>query len=56
MTRSVVVLGLEIIYTLVLFPFANGVIASQNNPGCRLQTASFKGRSGISNTVSVPGI
>lgn len=55
MTRSVVVLRLKIIYTLVLFPFANGIIASQNNSGCGLQTAFFKGRSWISDIVSISG-
>lgn len=55
MTRSVVVPGLKIICTLVLFPFANGIIASQNNSGCGLQTAFFKGRSWISDIVSISG-
>lgn len=55
MTRSAVVLGLKIIYTLVLFPFANGIIASQNSSVCGLQTAFFKGRSWISDIVSISG-
>lgn len=54
MTRSVV-LGLQIIYTLVLFPFANGIIASQNNSGCGLQTAFCKDGSRISDIVSRSG-
>lgn len=55
MTRSVVVLGLKIIYTLVLFPFAYGIIACWNNSGGGLQTAFFKGRSQISDIISVSG-
>lgn len=39
MIKSVVFLGFRIIYTLVLSPFANGVIASQNSSGDGLETA-----------------
>lgn len=41
MTKSVVFLGFKIIYTLVLSPFANGVIASQNSSGDGLETVFF---------------
>ena len=53
MTKSVVFLGLKIIYTLVLSLFANDTIASQNNSGGGLQTAFFKGIFRISDIVSV---
>lgn len=55
MTKSVVFLGLKTIYTLVLSPFANGIVASQNSSGGGFQTAFFKGTFRISDIVSVIG-
>ena len=53
MTKSVVFLGLKIIYTLVLSLFANVTIASQNNSGGGLQTAVSKDTFRISDIVSI---